>query len=72
MESDIKHLSKKGVLDLLKNCELKIRYSTANLEDYELFIRCQRELLERQSSQQNRSPQNLSGEGCMTKPSSLL
>jgi hypothetical protein len=45
---DVKNLSDKAVRLLLENCETRIRHCQADLDDYELFVKCQRELLERQ------------------------
>ena len=35
---------------LIKNCEAKIKNCQADLEDYELYVKCQRDLLQRQLS----------------------
>ena len=45
---EIKNLSDKAVKLLLNDCENKIKHCQADLDDYELFVKCQRELLERQ------------------------
>jgi hypothetical protein len=45
---DVTSLSDKAVKLLLKGCEEKIKLCEADLDDYELFVRCQRELLKRQ------------------------
>jgi hypothetical protein len=45
---DVKNLSNKAVKLLLSDCESKIKHCQADLDDYELFVKCQRELLERQ------------------------
>lgn len=47
-EVNVKNLSDKAVKLLLDDCETKIRHCQADLDDYELFVKCQRELLERQ------------------------
>jgi hypothetical protein len=46
---DITSLSDKAVKLLLNDCEEKMRNCEADLDDYELFVRCQRELLKRQT-----------------------
>jgi hypothetical protein len=46
---DVKNLSDKAVKLLLNDCETKIKHCQADLDDYELFVKCQRELLKRQS-----------------------
>jgi hypothetical protein len=47
-EVNVKNLSDKAVKLLLDDCESKIKHCQADLDDYELFVKCQRELLERQ------------------------
>jgi hypothetical protein len=47
-EVNVKNLSDKAVKLLLSDCESKIKHCQADLDDYELFVKCQRELLERQ------------------------
>jgi hypothetical protein len=46
---DVANLSDKAVKLLLGDCESKIKHCEADLDDYELFVKCQRELLKRQS-----------------------
>jgi hypothetical protein len=46
---DVVSLSDKAVKLLLNNCEDKIKHCEADLDDYELFVKCQRELLKRQT-----------------------
>jgi hypothetical protein len=43
------NLSDKAVKLLLSDCEDKIKQCEADLDDYELFVKCQRELLKRQT-----------------------
>jgi hypothetical protein len=44
-------LSDKAIKLLLGECESKIKNCEASLEDYDLFVKCQRELLKRQSKE---------------------
>jgi hypothetical protein len=46
---DLHNLSDRAVKLLLDDCESKIKHCEADLDDYELFVKCQRELLKRQS-----------------------
>jgi hypothetical protein len=48
---DTNNLSDKAIKLLLGDCESKIRGCEADLDDYELFVKCQRELLRRQTHQ---------------------
>jgi hypothetical protein len=44
---NIAQLSETALKLLIKNCELKIKQCQADLDDYELYVACQRDLLER-------------------------
>ncbi len=45
------NLSDRAIKLLLGDCESKIKRCAADLDDYELFVKCQRELLKRQTHQ---------------------
>ena len=45
---DIDNLSLQGVEQLTKHCEWLIEHSQADLAEYELYIRCQKELAKRE------------------------
>ncbi len=45
--TNLTHLSEQALKLLIKDCERKINGYEADLDDYELYVRCQRNLLER-------------------------
>jgi hypothetical protein len=47
-ELNTHNLSDKAVKLLVSDCENKIKHCEADLDDYDLFVKCQRELLKRQ------------------------
>lgn len=51
-EVNVSSLSERAVKLLLNDCEAKIKHCEADLDDYELFVKCQRELLKRRTRQE--------------------
>jgi hypothetical protein len=45
--ANLSQLSEQALKLLIKDCELKIKCCEADLDDYELYVKCQRNLLER-------------------------
>lgn len=47
MSENIRHLSNEELSEIIANCESAISQGTAAIDDYEVFVLCQKELAHR-------------------------